>query len=248
MNKILLTLILGMVFLSFASAQQGSLGTFKQNECVNLIQTCDNCTYNNISRVIYPNSTIILSNAVMTKDDTFYNYTFCNTTLLGTYLVNGFEDLDGTKTVWNYDLLITPSGKISTTSESILYVLFVLILFGLLLTMFYFILIMPNENEKGEGGVIIGIVKLKYLRVFLIAMTYPVIIIILNLMNGLAVQFTSLTIFSGTLGFLFETMLRGVWIFTLVIILWIFYMLVQDSNVMKNIERLGRFKLRGSTD
>jgi len=64
-------------------------------------------------------------------------------------------------------------------------------------------------------------------------------------MNGLAVNFSTLTMFSGTIGFLFEIMLRGSWIFTVVIVLWIFYMLIKDSNVKKQIQRLGRFRING---
>lgn len=110
MKKILLILFLGMFLISLASAEIQTLGTFKQRECINLIQTCENCTYNNISTVLYPNSSVVLSNVVMTKDDTYYNYTFCNTSTLGSYIVNGFGDLDGEKTIWVYDFEVTPTG------------------------------------------------------------------------------------------------------------------------------------------
>ena len=111
MKKILLILFIGIFLISLASAEIQTLGTFKQRECINLIQTCENCTYNNISSVLYPNSSVVLSNIVMTKDDTYYNYTFCNTSTLGSYIVNGYGDLDGERTTWNYDFKITPSGN-----------------------------------------------------------------------------------------------------------------------------------------
>ncbi len=111
MKKILLILFIGIFLISLTSAEIQTLGTFKQRECINLIQTCENCTYNNISSVLYPNSSVVLSNIVMTKDDTYYNYTFCNTSTLGSYIVNGYGDLDGERTTWNYDFKITPSGN-----------------------------------------------------------------------------------------------------------------------------------------
>jgi len=111
MRKILLTIIIGIFLINFTSAAISNLGTFKQGECISLIQTCVSCTYNNISRVVVsPSSDVVLQNVVMTRDGTFYNYTLCNTTLLGEYHVNGFGDLDGTQTKFNYYLNVTPSG------------------------------------------------------------------------------------------------------------------------------------------
>ena len=134
MKKLMLLLIAGMFLISFVSPVQQSLGTFKSGECVNLIQICDNCSYNNISRVIYPNSTNALSNVAMTKDDTFYNYTFCNASTLGTYIVNGYGDLDGVKTSWSYDFDITTTGENIDISDGIIIFAqfgFVFLLFGL---------------------------------------------------------------------------------------------------------------------
>jgi len=96
-----------------------SLGTFKQNNCINLIQTCNNCTSVNITSVLYPNSSQIISEAIMQKVGTMYNYTLCNTSILGNYIVNGVGDIDGIITTWNYDFIITPSGSMQTTAQGI---------------------------------------------------------------------------------------------------------------------------------
>ncbi len=109
-NKILIVFVLGIFLISLASASL--LGTYKQWECLNLIQTCDDCTYNNITNVLYPNSSVAVANVSMTMEDTFYNYEFCGTSATGVYLVNGFGDEGGVKTTWYYDFEITPSGEI----------------------------------------------------------------------------------------------------------------------------------------
>ena len=49
MKKIILTIILGIFLISMASASLDSLGTFQQDECFNISQTCATCTYVNIS-------------------------------------------------------------------------------------------------------------------------------------------------------------------------------------------------------
>ena len=66
----------GILLISCTSAAFISLGIFKAGDNVSLIQLCDDCTYNNITSIIYPNGTIALGEAEMTKDGTQYNYTY----------------------------------------------------------------------------------------------------------------------------------------------------------------------------
>ncbi len=64
------------------------LGTYQKETDVDLIQTCNNCTYCNITSVKYPNGTdIFRSNISMNKDGTYYNYLLGSTNLsvIGTY-------------------------------------------------------------------------------------------------------------------------------------------------------------------
>lgn len=118
MNKSILlgaTLFL-LLFLPLVSSQeQQSLGTFKQNACVELKQTCANCTQVNITRISAPNSSLALSTpVVMTRSDTTYNYTFCKNYALGDYIVDWKANPDGTFTcstcTGNYDYTITTTG------------------------------------------------------------------------------------------------------------------------------------------
>ena len=111
MKKLLLILMIGMFLIRFSSAAQTTLGTFEQGKCVRLIQLCGDCTYNNITSVVYPNSSVAVSNVEMTKDGAEFNYAFCSTNETGKYLVNGVGDLTGTDTAWAYDFQITINGK-----------------------------------------------------------------------------------------------------------------------------------------
>lgn len=136
MNKILLYIIIGVLLLNSILAEQQSLGTFKQNDCVNLIQICANCTYVNISSVLYPDSTKAVGEQhAMDSSDTLYNYTTCNTSKIGTYIVNGHGDIDGIDTVFSYDLYVTQSGSDSNQTRSNLWFLvFIFVfLYGLLI-------------------------------------------------------------------------------------------------------------------
>jgi len=113
-----------------------SIGTFKQGECMNIIQTCSTCTYVNLSRVLYPNSGPALGEVKMTKTGTYYNYTFCNTGYLGVYSVNGHGDLDGREEVFAYTFSITPAG--GAENNTTIFIILSVIAIVLLLLSFIF--------------------------------------------------------------------------------------------------------------
>jgi len=120
-KKICLALLLGVFLVSMISASQSFLGTFKQNDCIDLTQTCASCSYNNITSIIYPNGTKILfaPEQNMSKTGTEYLFNTCNySALTGNYKVNGHGDLAGTDTVWNYGYSITPSGIAPSESRT----------------------------------------------------------------------------------------------------------------------------------
>jgi len=121
----------------FVSAIE-TLGTFKVNECVELKQTCSNCTYVNISSVLYPNSTKAIQNVEMIGLGVEYSYNFCYTSVLGSYIVNGYADVDGQVTVWAYDFNVTGNGKDNPPGAVV--VLFIGLFIFILLFMTYLII------------------------------------------------------------------------------------------------------------
>ena len=239
MKKILLLSLMILLMGNVLGAVE-TLGIFQQGTNVELLQSGANFSFCNITSVRDPDSYSLIENVQMTKDGNEYNYTLNSsyTAKIGNYIVNGFCSNGTTEIVWAYDLKVTPSGKESSTGESILYFLFTILVFGFLVLLFYFSFATPHKNEKDDRGRTLKIIKLKYLRVFFISLIYPTIIVLLNLLNGLAVNFTTLTIFSGTLGFLFEMMLRLAWIWTLIIIAWIVVYAIQDTNAKKMMRKI----------
>ncbi len=111
-NKISI-FILGILLISLASvsAAQESLGVYEKDDCVNLIQLCGDCTYNNITSIILPNTTRLILDIEMTQRGSEFNYTFCLTNEIGIYLVNGLGDLAGVDTVWAYEIEVTENGN-----------------------------------------------------------------------------------------------------------------------------------------
>lgn len=150
-NQFFIFLFLSIFLISFAYAGFGydnkNLGTFKLGDDINLIQTCSNCTFNNITSVLSPNSTQTIGEFAMTQTGTIYNFTLSsnNITNLGTYIVNGFGDLDGIDSIWSYTFILTQSGaeKINQ-GEGI--VLFGIILILILVTIFFLVATIFIEN------------------------------------------------------------------------------------------------------
>lgn len=130
------TYFFALIFLIFllanVSAEVQDLGYFQTNTCVSLPQICSTCTYNNISTIKYPNASTAVSEVAMTKSGTSYSYSFCNTSDLGQYIVNGYGDMDSVLTTWVYNFHITGNGKPDASgSVIVLFCIAFLILVGL---------------------------------------------------------------------------------------------------------------------
>jgi len=125
----LITLVILLV-LPLINAETTTLGTFKQNSCIKLIQTCSDCTYVNISSVLYPNGQAAIGQVAMIKAGTEYSYNYCLTSQNGEYVVNGFADPDGEVTVWSYNLVVNSDGEYNSIMA---YVLILAILTGLII-------------------------------------------------------------------------------------------------------------------
>ena len=124
-------MIMFMLFsVNFAAAAISDFGEYKQYQAINLIQICSDCTWVNISSVLYPNSTIAASNIEMTQDGYTFNYTLpsSKTSALGMYTVTGVGDESGIPTDWSYIFEVTSLGNADQTSY-----LFYIIMFALAL-------------------------------------------------------------------------------------------------------------------
>lgn len=133
-----LMLMLFLTSIVGAAITQESFGTFKNGECINLIQTCPDCSYVNITSVLYPNFSLAMEESAMIKLGTTYSKAFCNTSVDGDYIVNGVGDLGGVDTIWVYTFKITPSGNSLSTSSSIVQGIMLFIMFGATLMFLFF--------------------------------------------------------------------------------------------------------------
>ena len=126
----LLTILMFVMMIGLVTPAQDSLGTYKQGEDVILLQICGTCSYNNITSIVLPNSTHLPVDTEMTKRGMEYTYEFSQTDLVGTYLVNGVGDLDGTANAWAYEFSVTPTGTAVPDNLSFMLAAIFIIVFG----------------------------------------------------------------------------------------------------------------------
>ena len=231
-------LILAIFLVSGVTALQ-SLGTFQQGEDVNLIQSCDNSTYSNISRITYPNSTFLLDAETIMNSTTNdnYNYTLTNSDTPGPHIVYGHCDEDLVDTQWVYDYEITSTGLALTTQMSILYIGLLAVLVFIFILMVLLISVLPSDNNRGEEGEIISINNLKFLRPVIWISIYGIIAAIMFITSNIALAYIS----SGMIGsFLFMIYKVMMWLAIPLLVIYVVYIIAkifQDKEVKNLIER-----------
>lgn len=239
MKKIYLFLLLGIFLISFTSAQQTSLGIFPQGEDINLIQTCADCTFNNITAIDYPNGTRIISNVEMDKDGSVFNYTLDSslTSSLGRYKVNGIGDPGGVNSIWSYTFDVTYSGKQLKEGQGFLYGSLLLILIFFFVIILFAINQLPSSNQKDEEGKILSITYLKYLRPIGWMFEYMLVVAILYLTSNLAFVYLDEQLFAQILFTLFRVLFGFAPVVVVVWIIWIYRQMFHDKHLQNLLNR-----------
>lgn len=174
MKKLILICFV-LFFLSFASAEVQSLPhPARTNFCVNLPQSFANSTYQNITVIQLPDESLLSINSPMNNiGGGYFNYTFCNTSINGHYIVNGIGDVDGLNQAWNYEFVVNPLGQILTQGQAILYFLIFIVSFILFLVAFGAGIYIPADNDRDQmTGYILAVSNRKYIKMFMLGLSY----------------------------------------------------------------------------
>lgn len=106
-----IVLLFGIILTSIVSAQEQDVqspGTYYINQDAYLFQTCDNCTFVNITNILLVNKTNVPINLGMTKVGTDYNFTLSKNYLPteGIVIIRGNANPNGLETSWSYQLRV----------------------------------------------------------------------------------------------------------------------------------------------
>jgi len=236
MRKIMLVIILGMFLIMLAGAKI-PLGTKEKGECIQLQQTCDSCTYVNLSSVTYPNSTILYFDEVMTKNGVEYNYTFCSTSTLGDYFFSVKGDKDGSLATEEGSFEVTYTGDSLNTQKSILYVALLGILIFFFILIIYFAGKLPNSEVRNEEGQLIDINNLKYFGSVLLFIAWMILIAIFYITSNLAFAYLGEILFAKILFMIYRICFGLTLPLVFVWFIWIFVQILKDKKLKRMITK-----------
>lgn len=236
--KNILIILLILLILPTINAEVQTLGFVKQNDCISLTQSYYNSTFTNITKIQYPNKTSIIVNYAMTRDSFGnYNYTYCNTSSQGQYIVTTTTDVDGVNINVPYDFIVNQTGTEISTAQSLIYFLALIISFLLLGLSGYFSFSIPFKNSRDDDGRIVSVNKLKYLKMFFIAVTYTIILLIVGITRGITANFLYLNGVSEIFTYVYWLMIGSLFPMIVLLVIGALIFLVEDKVLNKKIKR-----------
>lgn len=172
MKKMWLAFLLPLLIVSVGALQFGysDIGTVKSADCISLTQTCANCTYMNVTSIIYPNKTKEITNYTMARSGSEFTYSnFCKTAAIGTYYYNTLGNPSGVAVNEPVQFEVTPTGMKDNTNSGIIGAFVLIMLLGMAATLLFFSnrwAGMPHAWIFGFIGIAVGMLLL-YLDVLM---------------------------------------------------------------------------------
>ena len=222
-KKTYLTFFLLIVLLLFnINFGEARLGNFLQGECAEL-KTISNSSTVNISTISYPNLTVAVTNQVMEKNGKTFNFTFCDTDVIGFYIYD-FFDAEGN--VFVNDFQITPIADNIDTGSSIVYIIIlttIIIFFA-----FFFVVAVraPYKNVEETNGRMTMITKVtpsKYVKLMAIWLSYGMFLWFVVVVTGLTnnyIKFEALKTLTTNLYLFFRTVGYGLSVSIIWLLFW----------------------------
>jgi hypothetical protein len=190
-NKLILLSILILVMpLVLAETE-----IYPVNKDVDLKFTCttNNAIPSNLSTfnitISYPNGTTFIDNKNTTiLGNGAFSYT-TNFPVLGIYPVQMFC-YDSTYSYSNTGTYeITALGDTLSTSESIIYFIFLLASIGLFFLCLYYSVKIQWKHQRDEDGYVINVNDLRFVKIFTIAMSYVLLLSIVGLLRSITANY-----------------------------------------------------------
>ena len=135
---------------------------------------------------------------------------------------------------------VTPTGQALETSESLLYVVILIITFILFLGFLYPAIKLPYSNKTNKDGSITGITRAKYLKLLSIWFAYGFFMWFLQTLNGISKSFITLTYLSNFITNIFTYSQGFSLAVTFLILIIMFVEVWKDIIISKAIKRYGK--------
>lgn len=142
LSKNILNLVMLIFLIGFTTAYgfdpsnelaDNSYDTIKEGGCIQLVQSCSNCSFVKITSVKFPNGNLKTISQNMTNiSDTEYVYEFCNTSQVGNYNWYALGDLAGELKIEKMSFFVNYSGEGKTPIFLVVYSLVLIACLGLM--------------------------------------------------------------------------------------------------------------------
>jgi len=236
--NLMLIVLMSMFMLSFVTAEtSGGELVGKQGECISLPQECADCSYVKVTTITLPNMSKDSIQTTMTKDDSSFNYTYCNTDSLGTYVYCTLGDVSGTDTVACKDFEITPQGYVVTTGQGMIYLGGSVFVFILFLISLYFAISIPWADARGGDGSILYIDYKKYLKFVMWFVAYLCLLFFFFVGKGMSYAFLKSTEIFGFFNVGGTILLIGLAPVLIVSSVFLIFSVLTDKKISRAIER-----------
>lgn len=234
--------LLSIMMVSLVSA--GELGQpVKQNGVVDLVQTCSNCTYVNLTSITYPNGTQEIIGVDMVRTGEDYKFSWGNTSQIGTYKYHTCGDLTHASsntrivTCETITFEVTYGGNNSDSPSSILYLAILGINIFLFLLVVYSIPKLPQGDNRDEDNKIISINWLKYLRPVGWGIAWLLLLSLMFVVSNISLAYLSAPLVGKLFFVIYQIMFYMTLPMILIWIIWLIYRAVMDNRMMEMIER-----------
>ena len=240
----ILAFLLAFIFLIAGASAAGTLPPVKQGDCAQLIETCGNCTFVNITTIRYSNQTLQVFNQPMTQTSPgSYNYSICSTAGLRELIYMTIKDPDGIRESQSVTIPITPTGFEQTTAQSIMYFLIGMLMFCIFLVSLYFTITLPFKNERNSETRVIRVNYKKYGKMFSFIMAYLSFVVLTYFAWNISFGFLYFDSMSRFFEALFNMLFRFLWLIILLYIFIGFLYYFRDRKIEKDIR--GGLTVRG---
>lgn len=223
---------------------EARLGEFPTGECVD-IKTIANVSEVNISSISYPNSSSTnVSNVVMSKNSSTFNYTFCDTSTRGVYTYDYFYD---TGESFVNDFKISQIADTINTGQALTYIILIFVVLIFLFIAVFVAVTTPYANIEEatrNGTAVLEVTKTKYVKLLAIWLSYGLFLWLVTIVTGLTnnyIIYENLRTLTSNAYIWFSNLGYGI---TILIISWLFIALWKDIILSKSIRENGKALLK----
>lgn len=194
----------------------------------------------------YPNTTVAYSNFNLTRGSTasaYYNVTLPAGMPIGDY--NNVEVyctdgvLNGTE---SYQFTVRGNGSQPTTTEGMIYVVVIFICTLLLFLSLWGVFGIKGGNVVDENGSVLHVNNLKYLKIFLVAMAYTLLVILAYFGMNLSYNFSSFNLATSIFNWIFTILMSGILPFLSLLFVFMVIKFAKDLKIQKILDVGGEYR------